>query len=138
MTPRQKEIVQETWAQVVPIADQAAALFYHRLFEVDPTLRPLFDAVDMPAQQTKLTAFLGGAVSSLDQLDAVLPTVEALGQRHIAYGVVDRHYDSVGAALLWTLEQGLGDGWTEEAETAWTAAYTVLSNAMRGGANAPA
>lgn len=136
MTPQQKQRVQESWAHVVPIAEQAATLFYDRLFEVDPTIRKLFDRVSMSVQRAKLTAFLDGAVSSLDRLDDVLPKVEALGRRHAGYGVLDSHYDSVGAALLWTLKQGLGDAWDAETEEAWTAAYTVLSSTMRGAAAA--
>lgn len=136
MTPQQKRLVQETWAHVVPIADQAATLFYDRLFKLDPSLKALFTHADMPAQRAKLTAVLNEAVSGLDRLDTILPAVEALGRRHVAYGVTDQHYVTVGAALLWTLEQGLGEIWSREAEEAWTAVYGAVSGAMRGAAAA--
>lgn len=138
MTPEQKAIVRQTWEQVVPIADQAAELFYGRLFEIDPSVRALFRSVDMAAQGRKLTDMLNTAVSSLDNLETLLPAVEALGRRHVAYGVADAHYESVGAALLWTLEQGLGPAWTEKAADAWAAAYAVLSGVMRSAAQAEA
>ena len=108
MLARQKKLIQDTWKQVVPIADQAAAIFYQRLFEIDPSTRPLFNTTDMVQQRKKLIQILSVAVSSLDNLGALGKTVEDLGQRHAGYGVKDAHYDSVGVALLWTLEQGLG------------------------------
>jgi hemoglobin-like flavoprotein len=131
MIPAQKQTIRATWAQVVPIADQAAVLFYQRLFQIDPTTRPLFDLTDMAQQRKKLLQVLGVAVSSLDNLGALVKTVEDLGRRHAGYGVKDQHYDSVGAALLWTLEQGLGKAWTPEAATAWTEVYKLLSGIMR-------
>lgn len=131
MTPTQRNLVQSTWKQVVPIADTAAALFYKRLFEIDPSVLPLFDQTDMTAQRKKLLQILGTAVASLDRLDALVPVVEDLGRRHAGYGVKDEHYDSVGAALMWTLEQGLGTAWTPEAKAAWTDTYVLLSSAMR-------
>ncbi len=136
MTPEQKQIVQETWQQVVPIADQAATIFYDRLFEIDPPVRGLFASVDMAAQRDKLVAMLGTAVANLDKLETLLPAVEALGRRHVAYGVTDSQYESVGAALLWTLEQGLGDSWSADAAEAWGTAYAVLSGVMRSAAAA--
>src|SRR3954449_11017598 len=104
MTPDQKQIVQETWKQVVPIADSAAEVFYRRLFEIDPTTRPLFGKTDMAEQRKKLVQTLAVAVGSLDRLHELTPTLEALGRSHAGYGVRDAHYTSVGAALLWTLE----------------------------------
>lgn len=136
MTPEQKDIVRETWEQVGTIAEIAASLFYDRLFAVDPTIRPLFGSVDMAAQREKLMTMIGVAVANLDQLETLLPAVEALGRRHVAYGVADSHYDSVGSALLWTLEQGLGDVWSEEAADAWETAYGILSGVMRSAAAA--
>jgi len=136
MTPEQKIIVRETWQQVVPIADRAAAMFYDRLFETDPTVRALFASTDMAAQRDKLVAMLGTAVSNLANLETLLPAVEALGRRHVSYGVADAHYESVGAALLWSLEQGLGDAWLADAAEAWGTAYAVLSGVMRSAAAA--
>jgi hemoglobin-like flavoprotein len=131
MTPIQKELVQSTWKQVAPIADAAAVLFYNRLFEIDPSTKPLFNETDLPRQRKKLMQIIGTAVTSLNRLDALVPVVEDLGRRHAGYGVKDEHYDSVGAALLWTLEQGLGEAWTPDVKTAWTETYVLLSGVMR-------
>ena len=131
MLARQKKLIQDTWTQVVPIADQAAAIFYQRLFEIDPSTRPLFNTTDMAQQRKKLLQILSVAVSSLDNLGALAKTVEDLGRRHAGYGVKDAHYDSVGVALLWTLEQGLGAAWTPEAAVAWKEVYGLLSGIMR-------
>jgi hemoglobin-like flavoprotein len=137
MTPRQKLLVQTTFAQVAPIADQAAALFYARLFELDPALRALFPG-DLAEQRTKLMRTLGLAVNGLDDLGALVPVVEGLGRRHVGYGVADAHYATVGAALLWTLAQGLGPAFTAEVEEAWATVYGVLSTTMRKAAAAAA
>ena len=120
MTPDQKRLVQATWQQVVPIADTAAVLFYRRLFEIDPAARKLFRATDMAEQRRKLLQVLGVAIRGLDNVDGLISTVEDLGRRHVGYGVTDAHYDSVGAALLWALEQGLAGAWTPAAASAWT------------------
>jgi hemoglobin-like flavoprotein len=135
MNPDQKRLVRETWKQVMPIADTVADLFYRRLFQIDPATRELFRATDMFAQRKKLLQTLGFAVSGLDNLDVLLSTVEDLGRRHARYGVTDKHYDYVGAALLWTLEQGLGRAWTPEVEQAWAEVYGLLSAVMRGAAD---
>ena len=131
MTPAQKALVQSTWQQVVPIADTAAQLFYNRLFEIDPGTRALFRSADMVRQRQMLMQVIGTAVASLDALDRLIPTVEELGRRHARYGVQDAHYDSVGAALLWTLEQGLGAAWSPQVAAAWTEVYGVLAGVMR-------
>ena len=111
MTPAQKDLVQNTWTLVVPIADTATAMFYERLFEIDPGSRALFENTDMADQRLKLLQVLSVAVAGLDDLDRLIPIVEDLGRRHATYGVRDAHYDSVGTALLWTLQQGLGAAW---------------------------
>jgi hemoglobin-like flavoprotein len=131
MTPDQTQIVQSTWKQVVPIADTAATLFYDRLFEIDPTTRPLFKAETLPEQKRKLVTMLNTVVNGLSRPEQIVPAAEALARRHVGYGVAAEQYDSVGAALLWTLRKGLGDAWTPVAEEAWTAAYTMLSGVMR-------
>lgn len=131
MTPEQKQIVRETWQQVTPIADQAAGLFYDRLFEIDASTRPLFREEDMAEQRRKLMLALTTVVRSLDALETILPTVEAMGRRHAGYGVTAAHYASVGTALLWTLEKGLGAAWNAAAADAWTTAYTLVSTVMR-------
>ncbi len=135
ITMEEKKLVQQTWVQVVPIADQAAELFYGRLFELDPELKPLFKSTDMKEQGRKLTQMLAAAVKGLENLDQLVPAVENLGRRHVGYGVKDAHYDTVGAALLWTLEKGLGDGFTPEVREAWAKTYTVLATVMKNAAN---
>jgi hemoglobin-like flavoprotein len=135
VTTRQVELVQASFESVVPIADVAADLFYDRLFEIDPSLRPLF-STDLSDQKKKLMHMLTVAVRGLTRLDQVIPAVEALGARHVNYGVRDEHYATVGAALLWTLGQGLGEAFTPEVEAAWTAVYTVLAETAIAGANA--
>lgn len=129
MTPQQASEVQASFAMVVPIADQAAALFYGRLFETAPDTRALFSG-DMSSQGQKLMGAIAMVVNSLDEIEAIVPAVQELAKRHVAYGVRPEHYSLVGAALLWTLEQGLGDGFTPEIEAAWAAAYSALSQTM--------
>lgn len=134
MNNEQKLLVQKTFEMVAPIADVAAGLFYGRLFEVDPSLKPLFRG-DIKDQGKKLMATIKVAVQSLDRLDALVPVVQALGRRHLAYGVRDEHYDTVGAALLWTLEKGLGDAFTPDVKEAWTIVYGILAKVMKDAAN---
>ena len=131
MLSTQKKLIQDTWAQLVPTAGQAATIFYQRLFEIDPSARALFRTTDMAQQRKKLIQILSVATSSLDNLGALSKTVEDLGRRHAGYGVKDAHYDSVGIALLWTLEQGLGSAWTPEVAAAWKEVYGLLSGIMR-------
>jgi hemoglobin-like flavoprotein len=127
-------LVRSSFAKVTPIADSAAKLFYGRLFELDPTLRSLFKS-DMEDQGNKLMTMIGGAVGLLDQPDALIPVVQSLGRRHAGYGVEDGHYETVGAALLWTLEKGLGAAFTPDVEQAWATTYEVLSNTMKAAAD---
>jgi hemoglobin-like flavoprotein len=134
MSPEQKALVKDTWRKVAPIADAAARLFYDRLFEIDPTTRPLFKTIDLADQRRKLIQALTMVVQGLDHLEALVPTIADLGRRHAQFGVTDAHYDSVGAALLWTLEQGLGSGWTPEVKVAWSGAYALLADVMRAAA----
>jgi hemoglobin-like flavoprotein len=134
MTPEQKALVKTTWRQVVPIADTAAKLFYGKLFEVDLSTRQMFKSTDMPEQRKKLMQALATVIAGLDNLAPLIPVLETLGRKHVAYGVVDQHYDSVGAALLWTLEQGLQDAWTPPVKDAWIAAYTAVASVMRNAA----
>jgi nitric oxide dioxygenase len=135
MNPAQKTLVRQTFAQIEPIAPLAANLFYGRLFEIDPTARALFAAepgsAAMGRQGAKLMQTIGVAVAHLDNLDAVLPAVEALARRHVGYGVEPAHYDTVGAALLWTLDQGLAERYTPEVAEAWAALYNLLADTMR-------
>jgi hemoglobin-like flavoprotein len=131
MTPQDITLVQTSYAKVAPIAARAADLFYGRLFEIAPDVRRLFPE-DMAGQKRKLMLMLGAAVGSLDRLDALIPVVQGLGERHAGYGVTAAHLASVGAALLWTLEQGLGPALTLEVKAAWTTVYGVLSHTMIG------
>lgn len=129
MTPHQIKLVQNSFAQVAPIATIAADLFYGRLFEIAPMVRRMFPQ-DMTEQKKKLMTMLGMVVSGLTKLDALVPAVRALGKRHAAYDVHEEHFAPVGAALLWTLEQGLGDDFTPEVREAWATAYGILSKVM--------
>ena len=138
MTPNQITLVQSSFAKVLPISDQAAALFYNRLFELSPTLRPMFKG-DMAEQGRKLMAMLRSVVNGLDHLDTLVPAAQQLAQRHVAYGVKDEHYELVGQALIDTLARGLGDGFTAETRTAWGTVYGTLSSVMIAAtANLPA
>jgi hemoglobin-like flavoprotein len=114
---------------VTPIADTAANLFYTRLFEADPQLKPLFKS-NLDEQKKKLMQTIGLAVRGLGDLGALVPAVQALGRRHVGYGVKAKDYETVGAALLWTLSQGLGKGFDAEHEAAWTKVYGVLAKTM--------
>ena len=133
MTPEQIELVKSSWEKVIPIADKAAELFYAKLFELDPCVKPLFKG-DMVEQGRKLTSSLTFTVNALNRLEEIVPTVQQLGVRHVAYGVKDKDYDTVGAALLWTLEQGLGDSFNEDVKDAWATAYTLLADTMKAAA----
>lgn len=134
MTPKQIELLETTWRSVATLGAAAPQLFYDRLFETDPTTKPLFAGMDMDAQGAKLLDALGCVVESASQIDRITAFLEELGRRHVAYGVEDHHYDSVGAALLWTLEQGLGVAFTDEVREAWAAAYTHVAGTMRNAA----
>jgi hemoglobin-like flavoprotein len=133
MTPKQIELVQGSWRKVLPIADTAAELFYGRLFSLDPALKPLFKG-DMKAQGRKLMTMISTAVNGLTRLETIVPAVQDLGRRHVRYGVRDPHYDTVAAALVWTLGQGLGEQFTPEVKDAWVAAYGVLAKTMKDAA----
>ncbi|MFH0296967.1 globin family protein [Bradyrhizobium sp. 31Argb] len=129
MTPEQVKLVQESFSKVAPISEQAATLFYDRLFEVAPAVRSMFPD-DMTEQRKKLMAVLAVVVNGLSNLQSVLPAASALAKRHVSYGTKPEHYPVVGGALLWTLEKGLGEAWTSEVADAWTAAYGTLSGYM--------
>lgn len=133
MTPKQIELVQGSWQKVTPIADAAAQLFYDKLFSLDPSLKPLFKG-DMKAQGRKLMSMISAAVNGLTRLDSIVPGVQDLGRRHVKYGVKDAHYDTVAAALVWTLGQGLGEAFTPEVKDAWVAAYGILAKTMKDAA----
>jgi nitric oxide dioxygenase len=129
MTPDQTKLVQQSFAKVAPISDQAATIFYNRLFEVAPQVKAMFPE-NMTEQRKKLMATLAVVVNGLSDLPSILPAASALAIRHVSYGARREHYPVVGAALLYTLEQGLGAAWTPEVAAAWTAAYDTLSSYM--------
>jgi hemoglobin-like flavoprotein len=129
MTPEQVTLVQQTFAQVVPVADKAAEAFYDRLFDVASAVKPLFRG-DMTEQRRKLMASLAVVVRGLSDLSSILPAASTLAKRHVDYGAKPEHYPVVGAALLWTLARALGPRWTPEVAAAWAAAYTTLSDFM--------
>ncbi len=129
MTPDQIKLVQQSFAKVAPISEQAAELFYGRLFEIAPSVRAMFPS-DMTEQRRKLMATLAIVVNGLSNLEMILPAASSLATRHVAYGAKAEHYPVVGEALLWTLEKGLGADWTPSVAKAWTAAYTTLSEFM--------
>jgi hemoglobin-like flavoprotein len=133
VTPQQVELVKKTWVMVVPISDKAAELFYGRLFELEPEYRAMFKG-DMMDQGKKLMKTINIAVESLDDVEPLIPTLKQMGADHAGYGVKERDYNVVGASLLWTLEQGLGDAYTDEVKNAWGAVYEVLASVMKEGA----
>ncbi|MEL6478670.1 MAG: globin family protein [Pseudomonadota bacterium] len=130
MTPEQVKLVQDSFQKVVPIADKAADIFYDRLFEVAPEVRPLF-ASDMSRQKEVLMQTLGTAVQNLNDVESILPVLKDLGAKHVGYGVKDEHYDTVGGALLFTLEKGLGDAWNDDLKSAWTETYGTVAGVMK-------
>ena len=135
MTPEQVELIKTSWAKVTPISEAAAEIFYSKLFELDPELKSLFKG-DMKDQGKKLMAMINTAVNGLDNLEAIVPAVQDLGKRHVAYGVADKDYDTVGTALISTLEIGLDKAFTDDVREAWVTVYTVLSTTMKDAATA--
>ena len=132
MNNEQIRLVRESFKQIEPVAQEAGVLFYVKLFKLDPALRRLFKG-KMNEQADKLMQMIGLAVSGLDRIEELLPQLRALGARHSAYGVEDRHYETVGTALLWTLEQALGEDFTAETKEAWTEVYGWLTQTMKEG-----
>ncbi len=133
MTPTQIDLVRSSFARVVPMAAITAAIFYDKLFALDPALSPLFEG-DMYEQGRRLMQMIAAAVNELDRIDQLLPVVRDLGRRHAAYGVQPQHYDTVAIALLSTLENSLGTGFTPEVGEAWSETYAVIAMAMKGAA----
>jgi hemoglobin-like flavoprotein len=136
MTPAQIADVRASFAAIRPIADTAAWLFYGRLFELDASLRPMFKR-DMDEQGRLLMQVIGVAIASLDRIETLMPTLREMGRKHAGYGVQARHYDTVGAALLWTLERGLGEAFTPPMRESWTTVYGLLAQVMQDGAAMP-
>jgi hemoglobin-like flavoprotein len=137
MTPEQAQIVKLSFAQVMRNKDQVGMMFYDRLFEIAPEVRPLFKG-DIAGQSRKLMDTLALAVGMLRDMPTLVMTLQGLARRHVGYGVKDEHYDKVGEALLWTLENGLGDAFTPQVRDAWAALYTTVANVMRDAARGEA
>ncbi len=131
------QLVKESFDLVEPIASRAAELFYANLFALDPSLQALFKS-DMVMQGEKLMKTIGVAVSLLDKPQLLIPALQGLGRRHANYGVRDEHYDTVGTALLSTLQQGTGVAFTTEVREAWIEVYGVVSRTMKEAARVPA
>lgn len=136
MSPQKKRLVQASFEQVLPIADSVAALFYTRLFELDPGLRFLFNA-GIQEQGHKYMAMLHLVVANLDRPDTVVPMLQALGRRHATYGVNDPHYETMSEALLWALGKSLGPSFTLEVRQAWAEVYTLLADTMKAAVQPP-
>ena len=134
MTPEQIELVSSTWKQVLRISEKAAELSYGKLFELHPEVKPLFKG-DMVEQGKKLMQMINTAVNNISDVEKIIPALQDLGKRHVDYGVTEEHYTTVANALLWTLEQGLGDAFTEEVKAAWTETYMTLAKVMIDAAN---
>ncbi|MEW8506377.1 MAG: globin family protein [Candidatus Thiodiazotropha sp.] len=133
MSPDEIKVVKESWAKILPLTDQVAELFYARLFDTYPEVKPYFKG-DMQAQGSKLMNMIDMAVNSLDNLEPMLEAIRESGRRHVGYGVKQEDYDKVAEALLWTLEQGLGEFFTQEVKAAWIKTYATLASVMKAGA----
>lgn len=131
MTPEQRQLLQESWAQIEPRGDELAAVFYERLFALDPRTRSLFATTDMTVQREKFILMLGEIVRVLDDPDGLVPGVAALGRRHAGYGVSEGDYDTVGQALIWMFERGLEDRFDASVRAAWVEGYRLLSSVMQ-------
>jgi hemoglobin-like flavoprotein len=135
MTPEQIKLVQESWKKVLPIKETAAELFYGKLFEIAPQVQPLFKNTTLQKQGAKLMSMINSAVMGLDNPKSIASLLEDSGKRHVGYGVQDRDYEYVGAALLWTLEQGLQDGFTPQVAQAWKEVYAYMASTMKNAAH---
>jgi hemoglobin-like flavoprotein len=131
MRPETERLVRESWARFEPVAEQSAAFFYDKLFELDPEAERLFARTDMDAQGRKVMRMFAEIVRAIDRPETLVPELADLGRRHVHYGVRDSQYASVGTALLWTLERGLGPAFTPEVRNAWTEAYLLVSIVSR-------
>lgn len=132
MTPEQIKLVKKNFNQIAPLADEVATEFYQQLFQLDASLRPLFKD-DLNEQKKKLMMMLGYAVGTLDRIEVFEPSLEELGRKHVAHGVRDEHYETVGNALILTFRKMLGASLTAELETAWIAAYILIAGTMQSG-----
>lgn len=130
MTKEQINLVRASFKKIEPVAEEAGVLFYVKLFKIDPELRRLFKGA-MNKQGLKLMQMIGFAVEGLDRIEELVPEVRALGARHAGYGVEDRHYETVGTALMWTLEKALDTDFTDQTKEAWAEVYGLLAQTMK-------
>jgi hemoglobin-like flavoprotein len=131
MTPESETLIRNSWEVLRPRSDAVAAAFYARLFESNPELERLFDTTDMSEQRRKLVAMLSEIVRALDRPEVLVSEVADSGRRHVNYGVQDRDYEDVGAALLWAIDHALGEHSTPAIRAAWREAYDLLAAVMR-------
>ena len=137
MTPHQINLIKTSWQLAAANAETVGQLFYGRLFQIAPQVKPMFSRISVTDQSKKLLATLSFVISKLDKLDEIIDEVAKLARRHVNYGVSPEHYTAVGSALLWTLETGLAEHWNDELKEAWTTCYTILSGAMISAAEYP-
>ena len=130
MNAAQQELVRTTFAKLAVLPEVAGALFYERLFAANPNFRPLFKN-DMRIQGVKLMSMLAMVVYNLPEPGRILPAIRDLAVRHVGYGVKLTDYHAVGEALLWTLEQALGEDFTPAVREAWTLCYEELAAEMK-------
>ncbi len=130
MTLHQISLIKTTWQAAAANPELVGSLFYNRLFEIAPEVKPMFSRSTIQEQSKKLLAMLSYVISKLNKLEDITDEVAKLAERHVKYGVEEKHYSCVGEALLWTLEKGLGKSWTNEVKQAWTMCYGILSTAM--------
>jgi hemoglobin-like flavoprotein len=135
VTPRQKQIICESFPLIREIAIPVSLLFYGRLFDLDPSLRRLFK-IDLKEQSKKLVATLDALVEGVDDWEKIVPVLRELGQRHVGYGVKEQHYDTVCSALVWAFGQALQPGFDDEVRAAWTAVIRAVNEQMKIGAAA--
>ena len=133
MTKKKIDLIRNSFAKIVPVADEAAVLFYAKLFDLDPNLRPLFK-IGIQEQGRKLMQMLRAAVEGLDRFEELIPILKDLGFRHAGYGVEEQHYKTVGQALLWTFDRALGESFTSETRDAWANVYGLIAETMKSGA----
>jgi hemoglobin-like flavoprotein len=137
MNPQAERLIRESWAQLVPIRAQAAQLFYDRLFAIDSSSKALFDGKAMHQQHEKFLQTIDTLVQMLDYPPQIIEELQALSRRHVGYGVLLEHYETVGQALLWALAHGLGEQWTPEVQRAWTELYLFIAGVMKRAAAVP-
>ena len=131
MTPEQRDLLKQSWGPIAADGDRLSSVFYDRLFELDPDARALFASTDMTAQRQKFLAMLGDIVKVIDDSEVLVPDVVALARRHVGYGVQASHYATAGQALLWMLEEGLGDDFSDDVRRAWADAYRFVAALMQ-------